>query len=272
MGMRLVDTHCHIHDTSFAGADAAIARARDAGVELLVTLGTDAADSRRAIALAEKHAGVLAAAGVHPHDAADATDADLAAVEEMAAHQRVALVGEIGLDFYRDLSPRDDQRRVLRAQLAIAARMGKPVAVHARDAHDEMLPVLTAWSRERGGRLADGRPLGVMHYFSGDAALARQYIDLGFVISIHTSVTHPKATQLQTVASDIALEHLVLETDSPYGAPQAYRGKRNEPAYVAEAARKVAGLKGLDADVVAAATTDTAMRLLGLSVATGGRR
>jgi TatD DNase family protein len=269
--MRLIDTHCHVQDRQFDGdREAALDRAREAGVELMVTLGSDLADSRAALALAERRQDVLAAAGVHPHDAAQATDADLDALEELARHPRVALVGEIGLDFYRNLSPRDRQLDVLRRQLLTAQRVGKPVAVHARDAEEEMMPLLTQWSGEMRGALPDGRPLGVMHYFSSDAAAARRYVELGFVISVHTSVTHPKAGQLAGVARELPLEHLVLETDSPYGAPQRHRGKRNEPAYVAEAAIRVAELKGLSPEQVAEATTRNAQRLLGVTVAAGG--
>ena len=265
MTLRLIDTHCHIHDVEFdADRDEMLARARESGVDLMLTLGVDAANSRLAVALAERHGDVLAAAGVHPHDAKDATEADLDALEELARHPRVAVIGEIGLDFYRNLSPRDQQVRVLRRQLRTAARTGKPIAVHARDAHEEMMPLLKEWSLEMGGALPDGRPLGVMHYFSADAALARRYVELGFVISIHTSVTHPKATLLAEVAREIPLEHLVIETDSPYGAPQRYRGKRNEPAYVAEAAAKIAELKSLPVEEVAEATTGNALRLLGV--------
>jgi TatD DNase family protein len=270
--MRLIDTHSHIHDAEFdADRDAVIERARAAGVEMILTLGVDAASSRAAIALAEAHGGVVAAVGVHPHDAAEATDADLDALEEMASDPRVVAVGEIGLDYYRNLSPRDRQLRVLRRQLLTAQRAGKPIAVHAREAHEDMMPLLTDWSRELGGRLPDGRPLGIMHYFSEDASMARRYVDLGFVISIHTSVTHPKAAMLAEVARQIPIEHLVIETDSPYGAPQRYRGKRNEPAYVAEAALRIAELKRMSADDVAAATTENARRVLGLQVPAGGR-
>ncbi len=266
MTLRLTDTHCHIHDAEFdADRDEMFARARDARVAFMLTLGVDAANSRAAVALAEAHSDVLAAAGVHPHDAKDASDADLDALEELAHHPRVAVVGEIGLDFFRNLSTRDQQVRILRRQLGTAARAGKPVAIHARDAHDAMLPLLTEWSREMGGRLPDGRPLGVMHYFSADANAARAYINLGFVISIHTSVTHPKAAQLAEVARTIPLDHLVIETDSPYGAPQSHRGKRNEPAFVVEAAKRIADLKGLSLENVVAATTRNAMRLLGIS-------
>ena len=269
-----IDTHAHIHDADVDDADGAIDRARDAGVALIVTLGVTLADSRRAVALAERHADsqpgaavvqVLAAAAVHPHDAQGASDADFDALEELARHPRVAMVGEIGLDYYRDLSPRDVQRRVLLRQLETAARAGKPVAVHGREAHDDLLPMLEAWSRGMGGALPDARPLGVMHYFSGDTALALRYIELGFLISVHTSVTHPKAATLQAVAREAPLSALVIETDSPYGAPQRYRGKRNEPAYVIEAAAKIAELRGVSIEAVAGATTANAIRLLGLA-------
>jgi TatD DNase family protein len=270
--MRLIDTHSHIHDKEFdADRDAVIERARAAGVELILTLGVDAANSRLAVALAERHACVLAAAGVHPHDAQDATDAELDQLEELARRPRVAVVGEIGLDFYRNLSPRDQQVKVLRRQLKTAKRTGKPVAVHAREAHGEMMPLLAEWSRAMGGCLPDGRPLGVMHYFSSDADDARRYADLGFVISVHTSVTHPKATVLRDVARQVPLEHLVIETDSPYGAPQRFRGKRNEPAYVGEAAAAIAELKGVAVEDVAEITSRNALRLLGVAVSAAGR-
>jgi TatD DNase family protein len=263
--MRLFDTHSHIHDHEFDGdRDAMLARARAAGVAIL-TLGVDRADGERALALAAAHEDVYAAVGVHPHDAAKATDADLDAIASLARDSGVVAVGEIGLDFYRNLSPHERQVAVLRRQLAIAARVGKPVAVHAREAHDAMEPLLREWSREMGGRLPDGRPLGVMHYFSGDAALAQRYIALGFVISIHTSVTHPKSEVLREVVRRVALEHLVIETDSPYGAPQRYRGRRNEPAYVVEAAACIAELKAMPVEAVAEVTTATARRLFGLT-------
>lgn len=264
--MRLIDTHSHIHDVEFdADRDAVIERAHAAGVAVILTLGTDAANSRLALELAERHPGVLAAVGVHPHDAEAATGADLDALEEMAQNPRVAVIGEIGLDFYRDLSPRERQVDVLRRQLESARRASKPIAVHAREAHEEMLPLLTTWSREMGGSLPDGRPLGIMHYFSADSEHARRYIGLGFLISINTSVTHPKAALLAEVARDIPLDHLVIETDSPYAAPQSHRGKRNEPAYVVEAAAKIAALNGVPVEAVAEATTRNAERLLGIA-------
>lgn len=270
--MRLIDTHSHIHDDAFdADRDAVIERARAAGVEIILTLGVDAADSRRALALAERHDCVLAAVGVHPHDAAEATEKELDALEELARHPLVAAIGEIGLDFYRNLSPRETQLRVLRRQLETAGRLGKPVAVHARDAERDMFAVLSEWSGQMGGCLRDGRPLGIMHYFSGDTELASLYSGLGFFISVHTSVTHPRAELLREVARAVPLDRLVVETDSPYGAPQRVRGKRNEPAYVAEAVRMLATLRAVDVASVARATADNALRLFGVSVATGER-
>jgi TatD DNase family protein len=261
----LFDTHCHIHDRDFEGdRDAIVTRARAAGVSGLLTLGVTAENSAHAIALARRFDDVWAAAGVHPHDAAAATDDDLDALEALAEDERVVAVGEIGLDYYRNLSPRDRQVAVLRRQLETASRVGKPVAVHGRDAHDDLLPLLTEWSRSMSAQLPDGRPLGVMHYFSEDASTAARYIELGFVISVHTSVTHPKAAQLAEVVRQTPVEYLVLETDSPYGAPQRYRGKRNEPAYVAEAALRVAELKDMTIEAVAEITTSNAMRLFGL--------
>jgi TatD DNase family protein len=265
--MRLFDTHCHIHDKEFAeDREAIITRAQQAGLVGLLTLGVTAENSRRARDLCRWQPIVWAAAGVHPHDAAEATDVDLDELEAMASDPRVVAVGEVGLDFYRNLSRRDRQIAVFRRQLETAGRVGKPICVHAREAHDDMLPLLAEWSAEMGGKLPDGRPLGVMHYFSADAELARQYVDLGFMISVHTSVTHPKAAVLVEVVRETPLEYLVLETDSPYGAPQRYRGKRNEPAYVAEAAEKVAALKGISVEIVSDITTSNALRLFGLPV------
>jgi TatD DNase family protein len=265
--MRLFDTHAHIHDRDFAGEhDAVIARALEAGVVAILTLGVTAENSKRALALARQHHHVWAAAGVHPHDAAEATDADLDALEEIARDPRIVAIGELGLDYYRNLSPHDRQIAVLHRQLATASHVAKPIAVHAREAHHDMLPILTEWSRAMHGRLPDGRPLGVMHYFSEDADTAAKYVDLGFIISVHTSVTHPKAEHLREVVRETPLEYLVVETDSPYGAPQRFRGKRNEPAYVAEAAAKVAEVKGLPVDTVAETTTRNALNLFGIEV------
>ncbi|MEX1255745.1 MAG: TatD family hydrolase [Dehalococcoidia bacterium] len=278
--MRLFDSHAHLQDRAFERDCAeVIERARDAGVGGVVVLGTDVVTSEEAIAMAEANAVVHAAAGCHPHDARSMNEPSLERLAELAQYPRVVAVGEIGLDFYRNLSQHDQQIEVFRRQLDTAAEVGKPVAVHCRDADDTMLPLLESWSRRMGGRLPDGRPLGVMHYFAGDVALAERCIDLGFLISIHTSVTYPSAHVRQDVARSISLDSMLVETDSPYGAPQSRREgakgqrPRGEPADVAEAVAKIAELRGETPETVAEATTTNALRLFGIeeaSVVAGG--
>jgi TatD DNase family protein len=265
--MRLFDTHTHLQLSQFDGdRAAALDRAQDAGLVGLLVLGVDVASSEDAIALADAEAGVHAAAGCHPHDAAKLNEGGLEQLAELAKHPRVLAVGEIGLDFYRNFSPREQQLDVFGRQLATAAEVAKPIAVHCRDAQDDLFPLIEAWSNRLGRRLPDGRPLGVMHYFSGDAELAKRYVELGFLISVHSSVTYPKAQQLQDVAQRLPLDALVVETDSPYGAPQSRRGERNEPAFVAEAVAKIAELRGDPVERIAESTTENALRLFGLDV------
>jgi len=264
--LRLFDSHTHLQGSEFdADRDDVLARARDAGLAGLLVLGWDVPSSEQAIALAEAHPGVLAAAGCHPHDADGMDDAALSKLAELARHPSVAAVGEIGLDFYRNFSPHDQQIEVFRRQLETAAEVGKPVAIHCREAHDTLFPLVEAWSRRLGGRLPGGWPLGVMHYFSGDVGLGLRYVELGFLISLHCSVTYPKNQRLQEVARRLPLDALVVETDSPFGAPQSRRGQRNEPAYVSEAVAKIAELRGAPAERVAEATTENALRLFALS-------
>lgn len=260
--MRLFDSHTHLQISEFdPDRHAAIVRARDAGLGGMLVLGMDVPSSEQAIALAETQAGVLAAAGCHPHEAATISDGSLRTLADLARHPSVAAVGEIGLDFYRSFSPHDTQIRVLHRQLETAAEVAKPVVIHCRTAHDTLFPILRDWSRQLGGRLADGRPLGVMHYFSGDAGLARRYVELGFLIAIHCSVTYPKSGRLHEVVRRVGVDALVVETDSPYGSPQTHRGQRNEPAYVSEAVAKISELRQEPMDGIAEATTANALRL-----------
>jgi TatD DNase family protein len=265
MSLRLFDSHSHIQLSQFDNdRSAALERSRNAGLVGQLVLGTDVASSESAIALAEAEPDVYAAAGCHPHDAKDMTEDSLAQLRSLAEDPRVKVVGEIGLDFYRNLSPHDVQADVLNAQLGTATEVEMPVALHGREAHEALYPILEAWSNRVGGNLPAGRPLGVMHYFDGDVDLARRYVDLGFLISIHCSVTYPKANTLQQVAAELPLDVLVVETDSPYGPPQSKRGQRNEPAYVGEAVVKIAQLRGEQIDRVADVTTENALRLLGI--------
>ena len=250
----LFDTHAHLHFPDFAGdLPTVLARARAAGVRRMLTVGTDPETSRAAIEIAERESDVWATVGIHPHDAAAADDAALAEIERLAAAPRVVAVGEIGLDFFRDLSPRPAQERALRSQLDLARRVGKPVVLHCRDAHDVMLPILA----EHG--VADLS--GVMHCFSGDVGIARRCLELGLVVSLAGPVTYPKARALPDVARFVPVDRLVIETDCPYLPPQPFRGQRNEPAHIAITAARVAELRGETLDDLAAGLTATARAL-----------
>jgi TatD DNase family protein len=237
MTLDLFDTHAHLHFPEFAAdLDAVLERARAAGVRRMLTIGTDVDTSRAAIALAGREPDVWAAVGIHPHDAAAADEAALAEIGRLAAAPRVVAIGEIGLDFFRNLSPPDVQARVFRDLLALARRLGKPTLIHCRDAHTEVLRGLA-----EGGVGDIG---GIMHCFSGDVAVARRCLDLGLLISLAGPVTYPNARSLPEVARFVPDDRLVIETDCPFLPPQGYRGKRNEPAYLAVTAARVAELRG----------------------------
>jgi TatD DNase family protein len=239
-------------------------RARAASVGTIVNVGTDVISSRRAVDLAERYEPVYAAVGVHPHGAKKLDGATLAQLRELAQKPKVVAIGEIGLDYYRNLSPRDAQRRAFQAQLAWAAKLGKPVIVHDRDAHEEILEVLTHWAAGLGNAAIAGR-LGVLHTFSGDLEMARKAIDLGFYISISGPVTYRNARQLPGIVRALPLDRLLVETDCPFLAPEPYRGKRNEPAYTRLVAERIAELKGIPFDDLARATTANARRLFELA-------
>lgn len=253
----LFDTHAHLHFPDFdVDRDAMLGRARAAGVTWMVTIGTDVETSRASIALAAREPDVWATVGVHPHDAGEADEAAFAEIERLAESPRVVAVGEIGLDFFRDLSPREAQERALRRLLALARRLRKPAVVHCRDAHEETLAIL---AEERVGEVG-----GIMHCFSGDVAVARRCLDLGLLISLAGPVTYPNPRALPDVARFVPGDRLVIETDCPFLPPQGYRGKRNEPAYLAITAARVAELRGETLDVFGARTTDNARALFRL--------
>lgn len=265
MPLRFVDTHAHLQSPEFRDDEAlVIERAHQAGVATIVVPGVDAETSEAAANLADRHAGVYFAAGFHPHEAFRLDQAGLDKVRSLLDHAKAVAVGEIGLDFYRMHSPRQAQLDALQAMLDLARASRLPLIVHSRDAKNDLRAALDSWSLD-SRRLYEGHPLGVMHYFSGSVDEASHYVDLGFLISVHTSVTHPKASQLRDVVAQVPLEALVIETDSPYGAPQPVRGKRNEPAYVVEAAKSIADIKGLPLDQVARVTTANAARLFRLA-------
>lgn len=271
MSLGLIDTHAHVQGDEFLDdLSAVLRRAREAGVSQMVLPAVDNETAHTALDIAEGVDGLYATAGFHPHEASRLDDLGLIEVDLLLGHPKVVAVGEIGLDYYRDHSPREDQRVAIEKMLGLAEQHTMPVVIHCREAWEDTASVLTPWAQRVAPAFA-GRPVGVMHYFSGSLDQARDYIDLGFLISIHTSVTHPKQTGLREVVAALPLDSLVIETDSPYGAPQAYRGKRNEPAYVVEAAKQIAVDKGVSLEEVAAATSANATRLFRLPVTAGTR-
>lgn len=271
--IEFIDTHAHLQEPEFADDVAAVIhRAREAGITALVLPAVDLETARRGLDLAHRHDGVYATAGYHPHEASHLDAASLRDIEALLKDPQVVAVGEIGLDFYRMHSPVEAQLEALDAMLALAERHAMPVVVHCRDAWEAMAQHLEPWARRVAPAFA-GRPVGVMHYFTGTLQEARRYIELGFVISIHTSVTHLKQQQLRDAVAQLPLESLVIETDSPYGAPQAHRGARNEPSFVVEAAKQIALLHEASLDYICEVTSANARRLFGLPVVadlTGG--
>jgi TatD DNase family protein len=257
----LIDTHAHVDFAKFdADRQAVIERAQAAGVAVILNVGADLESSRAAVRLAKEYEMIYAAVGMHPHDASKLDGAVLAALRDLAQQPKVVAIGEIGLDFYRDLSPRDVQRRAFQAQLAWAAKLGKPVVIHDRDAHEEVMDILAEWATGLKNSPLAGR-VGVLHTFSGDLAMAERAIDLGFCISVSGPVTYHNARQLPDIVRALPLDRLLVETDCPFLAPHPHRGKRNEPAYVRLIAERIAALRGMAFDDLAEATTANARRL-----------
>jgi TatD DNase family protein len=258
----LIDCHAHLHDTDF-DADRAevIARAVAAGVQTIVTAGTDIATSQSGVELAECEPRVLATVGVHPHEAAAVRD--LSPLVDLAASDQVVAIGEIGLDYHYDHSPRDIQRARFAEQLDLALRLSLPVVIHSREADEDTASILSRWSSDcRSTGFA--WPFGVMHCYSYGPERLDAYLELGLAISFPGIVTYPKAVEVQMAAQAVPAEAIVVETDCPYLAPQSRRGRRNEPAMVAETAAKIAALRGTSLEELAARTTANAVRLLRL--------
>ncbi|MBN1140365.1 MAG: YchF/TatD family DNA exonuclease [Deltaproteobacteria bacterium] len=255
----LVDSHAHLDDPRFAeDLEAVLERAAEVGIVNILTVGGNLEGSRAAVALAERYPQVFAAVGIHPHDAKFADAAAFSELEELArSHPKVTAIGETGLDFFYDLSPRDVQERVFREQLRMARRLHLPVIIHDRDAHDEIHRVLVEESA--------GKPYrGVLHCFSGDREFARRCLDLGFYLSFAGPLTYPKNEELRAVVAETPAERLLVETDCPYLAPQKHRGQRNEPAFVRITAEKVAKLKQLSMEDISRITCRNAERLFGI--------
>ncbi len=237
--MNLVDTHAHL-DLLEEDVGGALERARLAGVTRVVTIGISVESSRRAVQLANLFPDVLAVVGLHPHDASDLDAEALRTLRRLAADPRVVGIGETGLDFYRNLSPRDDQERTFRSLLDLAAELSLPVVVHDREAHADTLRILEEYAP------FDGRL--IMHCFSGDLNMARAVLDMGGYVSVAGPVTFHNARRLQDVVRELPLDKLLIETDCPFLSPHPHRGKPNSPERLPLIAKKVAELKGVELD------------------------
>jgi len=253
--IQLIDSHAHIYGDEFAtDFGAMLERAATSGVKTIITVGADLESSSAAVQLAERHDNIWCAVGIHPHDASGVVEDTYRQIATLAqGSSKVVAIGEIGLDFYRDRSPRDVQEKVFRRFIGMARDLSLPIIVHDRDAHERIMTILR---EERADTVG-----GVLHCFSGDLEMAHQCIDMGFYISIPGTVTYPNSQVLHEVVKGIKIEQMLVETDCPYLTPVPYRGKRNEPAFVRYAAEKVAELKGLTLGDVARITSLNSERL-----------
>src|SRR6202158_1072367 len=260
--MELIDSHAHIDFPQFAkDRDAMLERARAAGVSTLLAIGTGPGPEKldAALPFAEQHDWIFATVGIHPHEAQEDTQKHLDQFAILAKHPKVIAWGEIGLDYFYDHSPRDIQDRVFRDQLALARHAKLPIIIHCRDAWSDCLNVLEEVWRPAGLG-------GILHCFTSTLEDARRGLDMGFLISFAGNSTYPKAQNLRDVAKALPLENILIETDAPYLAPQGYRGKRNEPAYVGEVAKAIANVRDLRAEEVASATAANFRRFFDLAL------
>ena len=250
----LIDSHCHLDSDQFdADREAVIQRALEAGVTHMVAVGTGDGppDLEAGIRLADRYEFFYATVGVHPHDASKANDVTFQALADLTNHPKVIAIGEIGLDYHYDFSPREVQQAVFIRQMQIAK---KPIVIHTREAWDDTIQLIGEhWDPNRGG---------IMHCFSGNPQQAQQALDLGFYLSFGGIVTFPKAVEIQESARIAPIDRILVETDAPYLAPVPRRGKRNEPAFMVETVRKLAHLRGVSEQEIADATAKNFHRLL----------
>ena len=257
--MNLFDTHAHINDDRFDNDREEMLRSCfESGVKYILCPAIDRATTESAIALADVYDEVYAAAGVHPHEAKDATEEDFEYFKAVAlSHPKVMAIGEIGLDYHYDFSDRETQMRVFRRQLELARDVDKPIIIHDREAHGDIIDTLRNCGK--GNR-------GVFHCFSGSYETAKEAIAMGFYISFAGPVVFPKSANLKEVAKKIPLEYLLIETDSPYLTPPPFRGRRNDPSKTRFVAEEIAALRGMDADELATVALENGKRCFGLPI------
>jgi TatD DNase family protein len=253
----LIDSHAHLSLPQFdQDREDVIKRARDAGITHIITIGTDSDDCRKAVDLAHEHDFISAAVGIHPHDAKTITAETYSLLREFAADKHVVAIGEIGLDFYRNLSLRETQIRHFREQLRLAREVSLPVIIHDREAHQDVVKILKEEKAQTVG--------GVIHCFSGDWEMGKACLDMGFYLSIPGTITYKKSEKYHKVVRDLPLDRMLVETDCPFLTPHPFRGKRNEPAYVQYVAETVALIKGIAQEKLARITTQNAQNLFNL--------
>jgi TatD DNase family protein len=255
----LIDSHAHLEMPEFKrDLETVIQRAKGSGVEYIFTVGTEKKDWKRALEIANLHPSIYAILGVHPHNAKEIDNPTYPMLKELCKNGKVRAYGEIGLDFFRNLSPRDVQLKRFREQIGLAKELSLPIVVHDREAHQETLETLKSEKAEECG--------GIIHCFSGDYEMAKVCIEMGFYISIPGSITFKNAESFREIVKKIPLESLLVETDAPFLTPEPFRGKRNEPSYVRYTAQKVAEIKKVSFEKVAEVTTENAMRVYRMKV------
>lgn len=260
--LNLIDSHAHLDMEQFdTDRKEVIKRASEAGVTRIVNVGIDLASSRKAAQLSHRHPIIMAAAGIHPQESANITEKDIKELSRVAEDPHVVAIGEVGLDFYHDNAPHEQQIRVLKWQLALADELRLPVIIHSRQSEKEMLGVLNWW---RMGRAPSESPAGVIHCFNGSLETAQMYINLGFFISLGAYIGYPSSKDLREAIKALPLDKLIIETDCPFLPPQGRRGQRNEPAFVLETAKAIAEIRGLGFENIAQTTTANASRLFRL--------
>ncbi|MFF2854565.1 MULTISPECIES: TatD family hydrolase [unclassified Peribacillus] len=254
----LFDTHVHVNAEQFnEDLEDVIDRAKEAGVNNMVVVGFDRPTIIRAMELIEAYDFMYAAVGWHPVDAIDMKEEDLQWIEELSNHPKVVAIGEMGLDYHWDKSPKDVQMEVFRKQIRLAKKVGLPIIIHNREATADIVNILKEEEASRVG--------GIMHCFSGSAETALECINMNFYISLGGPVTFKNAKKPKEVAASVPLDRLLIETDCPYLAPHPYRGKRNEPSYVKLVAEQIAEIKQLTLEEVSQATTENAKKLFGIN-------
>lgn len=261
---RLIDTHCHLNfDAYESDLDEVLKRANDAGVDRIIIPAVDIASAKASLELANKHSGVYFAAGVHPNSTAEFTADELGIVRELVSDNKCVAIGEIGLDYYWDKSPKGAQRSAFIAQLELAKQVELPVIIHNREASEDVMDILENWTKDLPESLRK-RP-GVLHSFSASIKIAERALDAGFYLGFTGPITFKKADELRRIASQVPLDRILVETDGPFLTPAPYRGKRNEPSYIPYIAERLASLHQLTLEQIAAHTTQNAETLFALT-------